>query len=96
MGTTQAEVLTGQQGEALKKQFKAAVDACSKVLTMPQPVVDEPVIPISTGSQKTYDPCSLVSDLVLHLAQMGLLLHNACASSTQFFVDLALGPLHRL
>lgn len=60
VGGTRAEVLTGQQGEALKRQFKAAVDTCSRVLTMPQPVVDEPVIPISTGSQKTYDPCSLV------------------------------------
>ncbi|KAK9867624.1 hypothetical protein WJX84_000248 [Apatococcus fuscideae] len=59
IGGTRAEVLNGQQGEALKRQFKAAVDTCSKVLTMPQPVVDEPVIPISTGSQKTYDPCSL-------------------------------------
>ena len=60
LGGTRAEVLNGQQGEALKKQFKAAVDTCSRVLTMPQPVVDEPVIAITTGNQKTFDPCSLV------------------------------------
>ncbi|KAK9864724.1 hypothetical protein WJX84_007033 [Apatococcus fuscideae] len=59
LGGTRAEVLNGQQGEALKKQFKAAVDTCSRVLTMPQPVVDEPVIAITTGNQKTFDPCSL-------------------------------------
>ncbi len=43
----------------MRQQFQGAYEACKRALAA-QPILNEPVICISTVSQKTCDPCCLV------------------------------------
>lgn len=60
LGAARPALPIGQQCEVMRRQFKEASDACSRALGAAQPVLCEPVICITTGSQKTCDPCCLV------------------------------------
>ena len=61
MGVTRPALPTGQQCEDMRQQFQGAYEACKRGLAI-EPVLSEPVICITTVSQKTCDPCCLVSD----------------------------------
>ncbi len=52
---------SGQECEEMRQQFQGAYEACKKSLAA-QPILNEPVICISTLTQKTCDPCCLVMD----------------------------------
>ena len=60
MGVTRPALPTGQQCEDMRQQFHGAYEACKRGLAI-EPVLSEPVICITTISQKTCDPCCLVS-----------------------------------
>lgn len=59
-GVPRPALPTGQQCEDMREQFQGAYEACKRGLAI-EPVLSEPVICITTVSQKTCDPCCLVS-----------------------------------
>lgn len=60
---------SGQECEDMRQQFQGAYEACKKTLAA-QPILDEPVICISTVNQKTCDPCCLVINASIAAAML--------------------------